>query len=107
MSHRGTTIYDALARHMARMLWNNEAWRPALETLDKQAFDALAFAAIEEYERIGKLCDWFQRLRGDPIAADPVRHFMAAFDAQGVEARFSETDMAQIERAAFSTQVPF
>jgi hypothetical protein len=107
MSHRGTTIYESLARHMAQMLWNNEAWRPSLDTLDKSAFDALAFAAIEEYERVGKLCDWFQRLRGDPIAAEPVKHFIEAFDALGVEARFSDADMAKIERAAFSTQVPF
>lgn len=107
MSHRGTTIYDTLAKRMAQVVWHHEQWRPALEVLDKPAFDALAFAAIEEYERVGKLCNWFAALRGQEQAAAPVAHFVDLWNAHGVDAQFSEADMARIERAAFSTGVPF
>lgn len=106
MNVAGVSIYDTMAQRLAECLWADEAARPAVEIIGEEGFKRLAFAMIEEYERVGFLIEAFQRLQQDKVAREPVEYLMDGWNKLGLHMQFSDADLDLLRRQV-SKAVPF
>ena len=106
MNVAGVSIYDTMAQRLAECLWADEAARPAVEIIGEEGFKRLAFAMIEEYERVGFLIEAFQKLRHDKAAAGPVQYLVDNWAALGLRLQISDAEFDLLRRQA-DKAVPF
>lgn len=106
MNVAGVSIYDTMAQRLAELMWSDEAMRPAVEIIGEEGFKRLAFAVIEEYERVGFLIEAFQKLRHDKVAREPVEYLMDGWSALGLRMQLSDADLDLLRRQA-DKAVPF